>query len=166
ITGEAIDVGEAQSRAAENARNGGPDMFLGEGWNRSIEDYAETLRIDIPAHDIERGGPSVLAAHLHRCEAGLAGAQHAGRGAVAEEGGRDNIRLGKFVEAESQRAYFDADHQHDRAGARLREARGDRKPGHAARAAKAEDGHALNIGAKTHARGGARFKTGRRDARR
>src|SRR5580704_12969395 len=106
---ETIDVGEAQSRAAENAGKGGRDMFLGKGWDRSVENHAETLRVNIPAHDAERVGPGVLAAHLYRCEARLAGAQPAGRGAVAEEGGRDDIRLGQFVEAESQRAYFYGD---------------------------------------------------------
>ena len=67
-----------------------------------------------PAHDVERVGPDMLAAHFDRREAGLAGAQHAGGGAVAEQGGGDDVGLGQLVEPERQGAKLDRHQQHDR----------------------------------------------------
>ena len=119
MASEAIDICEPEPRAAENASDGGRYMLFGERRDRPVKNHAETLRVDIPAHDVERVGPGVLTADFDRRDARFAGPQHAGGGAVAEEGGGDDIRLGQFVEPESQRAYFDGDQQHNRAGARF-----------------------------------------------
>ena len=154
----------AKPAARQDAGDRRRDVLLRERRDRAVEDHAEALRIDVPAHDVERVGPGVLAAHLDGGDAAVAGAQHAGRGAVAEQRGRDDVRLGQLVEPERQRAELDRDEQHDAARPRLRQPGGDREPGDAAGAAEAEDRHALDIGAKAHASGDARFEARRRDA--
>src|SRR5271155_4990263 len=65
MASEAIDIGEPQFRATEDARNRGRYVLFGERRNGSVKNHAETFRVDIPAHDIERIGPGMLTAHFH-----------------------------------------------------------------------------------------------------
>ena len=163
MTGKAIDVFESQSAAGQNAGDRRRDVRLRERRDRSVENDAEALRIDSPAHDVERVGPGVLTAHLNDGGAAVVSLKHAGRGAVPEQRRGDNIRLGQFIEAEGQGANLDRDQQHDAAGTRAGEAGRNREPGDAAGAAKAEDGNPLDVGAKPHAPGDPRLETGRRN---
>src|SRR3984957_10162025 len=161
VTGKAINILESQPRAGQNARNRRRNMLLREWRDFPVEYDAETLRIDSPAHDVERVWPGVLPAHLNGGNPAIIGPEHASRRAVAEERGGDDIRLGQFVEPESKRANFDRDEQHNAPRARAGQARGDREPGDAARAAKSEDRNALDIRAKPQAPRDPRFETGR-----
>ena len=79
--------------AAEDAGNGRRDVRLRERRYRPVEDHAEAFGVDVPAHDVERVGPGMLAAHLDGGDARLAGLKHAGRGAVAEQRGGDDVLL-------------------------------------------------------------------------
>src|SRR5271168_3367081 len=92
MASKAIDLGESQSRATENARDRRRNMFFCEWRNGSVKNHPEPFRVDIPAHDIECIGPSMLAAHFHCCDARFVGPQYACGRPVAEEGGGDNIR--------------------------------------------------------------------------
>src|ERR1700722_12939966 len=129
VTGKAINILESQPRAGQNARNRRRNMLLREWRDFPVEYDAETLRIDSPAHDVERVRPGVVATHLDGGDAAIVGPEHASRRAIAEERGRDHIRFGQFVEPESERANFDRDEQHNAARTRAGEAGGDREPG-------------------------------------
>ena len=124
------------------------------------------MRIDRPAHDFERVGPDVLAAHFDGGNTGVAGLQYAGGGAIAEQRGGDDVRLGEFVEPECQRADLDRHQQYDTARTGLCQTRRDRQAADAAGAAKTEHRHTLDVRAKAHAPGDMRFKTRSGDARR
>src|ERR1700749_1187330 len=92
MTGEAIDIFESQSCAAQNAADRRRNMLLREWWDIPVKDDAKTLRIDFPTHDVERIGPSVLAAHLDGgAVAAIVGPEHTGSGAIAEQRGRHDI---------------------------------------------------------------------------
>src|ERR1700722_17221237 len=62
-------------------------MFADERRDGPVENHAEALRIDVPAHDVQRIGPSVLAVHLDGCNARFVGPQHASCGPIAEQRG-------------------------------------------------------------------------------
>src|SRR5271156_4201020 len=147
MTGEAIDVFRNQSGAGQNAGDRRRDVLLRERGDRTIEDDPEALRIDSPAHDVERVRPGVLTAQLNGGSATVVSPDHARGRAVPEKRRGDDIRLGQLVEAEGEGANFDRNEQHDAARTRAGEAGGNRESGDAAGAAKAEDGNALDIGA-------------------
>jgi hypothetical protein len=63
-------------------------MFADERRDGPVENHAEALQIDVPAHDVQRIGPNVLAVHLDGCNARVVGPQHAGYGSIAEQRGR------------------------------------------------------------------------------
>ena len=141
-----IDVAESQPGPTENTSDGRRHMRLGERWDVAIEDHPEPLRVDRPAHDVERVGPTVLAAHFDRGDAAHSGLQNASGGTITEQRGGDDVRLGQLVEPERQRAKFDCDEQNDSAGAGLCHAGRDRQPADTAGATKSEHRHALNVG--------------------
>src|SRR4029077_19100377 len=122
MTGKAIDIFESQSAAGQNAGDRRRDVRLRERRDRTVEYDAEALRIDSPAHDVERVGPGVLAAHLNGGAAAVVSLKHAGARAAPEQRRGDNIRLGQFIEAEGEGANFDRDQQHDAARTRAGEA--------------------------------------------
>src|SRR4029077_21110575 len=153
MTGEAIDVCESQSAARQNAHDRRRNVLLRERRDRTVEYDAEALRIDSPTHDVERVRPGVLAAHLDGGGATVVSPKHACGRAVPEQRCGDNIRLGQFIEAEGEGANLDRDEQHNAARTRAGEAGSNREPGAPACAAKAEDGNALDVGAKPHAPG-------------
>ena len=98
---EAVDVGhrQAPSAARISATAGPPCVRATKSGNRALEDHAEPFGIDAPSHDVERIRPQLLAGALDPRRAAVAGAQHARRGAVAEQAGGDDIGLGQFVVA-------------------------------------------------------------------
>src|SRR5271154_3464516 len=106
MTGEPVDVRQLQAAAIENAGDGGRDIRLGERRNGSVKYDSEAVGIDIPAHDVERIRPIVLTTHLDGGDAIFSGSQDASGGAVAEQRGRHDVRLGQLVEPESQGADF------------------------------------------------------------
>ena len=65
MTSKAIDIFENQSRAGQNAGNRRCNMPLRERRDSSVKYDAKALRIDLPAHDVERVRPGVLTAHLN-----------------------------------------------------------------------------------------------------
>ena len=97
MTRKTINVGQAQIGSGQNAGHCRRYMFLDKGWDGPIENHAEALRIDIPAHDVERVGPGVLADHFDGRNARFVGSQHARRGAIAKQRRCDNICLGQEV---------------------------------------------------------------------
>ena len=91
-------------------------------------------------------------------------AQHAGRGAVAEQRRGNYVGLAAAVATKRKRAGFDRDHQHHLARLGARKPRAERKPGHAAAAAASEHRHAQRARLEPHLGADARFETGRGDA--
>ena len=118
MTSKSIDIFENQSRAGQNPGNRRCNMPLRERWNGLVKDDAKALRIDLPAHDVDRVGPGVLTAHLNGRNTAVVGPKHASRRAIAEERRGDYIRLGQFIEPEGQGANFDRNEQHNAAGTR------------------------------------------------
>lgn len=164
MTDETVDRRALDRHPGQQAGHGGREVLLHEGRNGAGENHAEAFRVDVPAHEVEGAGPAMLARAVDRGETARPGLHHAGRGAVAEERGRDDVRLGEFVEPEGERAQLDNDEKHGRARPRFREPGRDRKARHAAGAAEPEHGHAAHILAKSHPGRGARFEAWRRDA--
>ena len=75
MAGEAIDRRAARRPCrARMPSTAGRDILLGEGRNGAVEDHAEPGRVDVPAHDVERVGPHMLARALDARDAALAGA--------------------------------------------------------------------------------------------
>src|SRR5208337_3531398 len=97
MTGKAINIFENQSRAGQNAGNRRCDMLLRERRNGLVKDDAEALRIDPPAHDVERVWPGVLTAHLNGRNTPVVGPKHASSRAIAKERRGDYVRLRQFV---------------------------------------------------------------------
>jgi len=93
MTGEAIDVAEGKTDALQDARHGRPDLPLGKRWNGAVEHHAQALVIDIPAHDVERARPQVLARAFDAGNPGFARAHDASRVAVAEQCRGDDAAL-------------------------------------------------------------------------
>ena len=60
-------------------------MSLRERRNGLVKDDAKALRIDFPAHDVERVRPGVLTAHLNSRNTPVVGPKHASSRAIAEE---------------------------------------------------------------------------------
>ena len=139
-------------------------MFGNEIGNRALKDDAKSLGIDAPTHDIERVGPQFFARRLDPGRASVAGAQNNGRRTVAEQAGGDDIGLGQFIVAHRKRAEFERDQKHVRTGPRLRKARRDRQPRHAARAPQTENRHARHVATQAEFAGDARLQRRRRDA--
>ena len=137
---------------------------LRERRDRAVEDHAEALRIDVPAHDVERVGPGVLTAHLDGGDAGLAGAQ-----ARRPRRRRRTARWRRCWPWSACRAGRPGCRARPRPAARRcpaasGQARRDRKPRDAAGAAEAEHRDALDVGAKAHPPGDPRLEAGGRDA--
>ena len=141
-------------------------MLLRERRDIPVKDDAKALRIDLPAHDVERVRPGVLTAHLNGRGAAVVGPKHASGRAITEQRRGDDVCLGQFVEPEGEGANFDRDEQHNAARTRTGQAGCDGEPGDAASAAKSEDGNSLDIRAKPQTPGYPRFETRRRDASR
>src|ERR1700730_8385994 len=57
MTRKTINVGQAQIGSGQNAGHCRRYMFLDKRGDGPIENDTEALRIDIPAHDVERVGP-------------------------------------------------------------------------------------------------------------
>ena len=108
-------------------------------------------------------GQSFSPARLDLRRAAVSGAQNDRRGAVAEQAGGNDVGLGQFVVAHSERAEFERDQQHVGAGPRLREPRCDRQARHAAGASQAEYRHARHVGTKAELAGDPRLERRRRD---
>ena len=164
MTDEAADIVGGNSELRQHVVERRREPLLDEGRHRAGEDDAEPLRIDGPAHHVERVGPVVLAAALEFGEAALVGAEHAGRAAVAEQRRRDQVRDLEVVEPEGERAQLDRDHQDVGSGPRLGEPCCDREAADAAGAAAPEHRHAQDVLAKAHAREHQRIEARRRDA--
>ena len=56
MTNEAIDIFENQPVRAKISTIAGAICSLRERWNGLVKDDAKALRIDLPAHDVERIG--------------------------------------------------------------------------------------------------------------
>ena len=70
-------------------------MRLSEARYGAVEDHAEALRIDIPAHNVERVGPYMLALHFNGANSLFSGPQHTCRRSVSKKGSGDDIRFGQ-----------------------------------------------------------------------
>ena len=92
-----------------------------------------------------------------------AGPDERGRGAVAEEGGGDDVGFREGLAPEGQSAKLDADQQHEAARRCLRELGGEGEPGDAAGAAKAEHRDAGDVRPEAQPLGAARLQAGRRN---
>src|SRR5271166_2589977 len=103
-------------------------MPLRERWNGLVKDDAKALRIDPPAHDVERVRPGVLTTHLNGRDTPVVGPKHASNRTVAEEGRGDYVRFRQFVEPEGQGANFDHNEQHNAARTRTGQAGRNREP--------------------------------------
>ena len=164
MAGEAVDRVPGHADAVEDAVDCRSDFLLGEWRDVAIEHHAQPFIVDIPAHDVERVGPHMLAGAFDLGDAALARAQNAGRSAVGEKCGRHHVGLGELIEPERRRAELDRHHQHCRAGPRFGQPARNRHAADAAGAAQPEDRHALDVAAETHAARHARFEAGRGDA--
>jgi hypothetical protein len=99
MAGEAIDIGQPQTSPPKNTADGRRGMGFGERRDGPVEDYTEALRFDIPAHDVERIRLGVLASRLDHGNPRFAGPEHAGSGAIAEQGrGAGPVPLGIATE--------------------------------------------------------------------
>ena len=164
VADEPVDVLKGEARGLQDLGHPLSDIGDDEAWDRAVEDDAEAVRIDPPAHDLQSVGPGVLAGAANGADAVSGRRDHAGGRSVAEEGGGDDIGAGKLIEPERQGAELEADHQHPRSGIGLGQAGGEGKAGHPAGASQAKHRHARDIGTKTHPRRGPRLEARRGDA--
>ena len=166
MAGEAIDRRARHSDPRQDAVDRWPNLLLGEGRDRPIEDDAQSRWIDLPAHDVERVGPQMFARAFNEGEASLyrTGTYDAGRRAIAEECGRHHVGRRQLIHAEGGGADLDGDQQHSRAGPRRGQTAGQRQARDAAGASEPEHRHPLDISAKAHAPGDAGLEARRRDA--
>jgi hypothetical protein len=143
-----IDVAQDQAGAAENTDDGRRHVGLGERGDGAVEDHAEALRIDRPAHDVERVGPVVLAAHFDHRRCPPARTQHAGRRAIAEQGGGDDVRLGQLSRRNASVHSSTATSNTTLPGRDCARRDAIDRPADAAGAAQAEYRHTLDVGRK------------------
>ena len=92
MAGEAVDRSRARRRCAPRMPStAGPTCSSAKGGMARSKMTPKPCGSTLPAHDVERVGPVVLAGALDARQAALAGAQHAGRRAVAEQRRRDDV---------------------------------------------------------------------------
>ncbi len=113
---EAVDIGRRQARPAEDRIEGRREFGPHEGRQRLGEHDAEPVSSIFQPMMSRLSGKEMFAGALDRRDAALPRPHHAGRRAVAEQGGRDQIDAGRLVEAEGERAEFDDDEEHVGAG--------------------------------------------------
>src|ERR1700694_1418297 len=126
MANEPIDVGRRELHPGQNLRYGGVEMGSDEFGDGTAEDNAKSFWIDAPAHDAERIRPKMFPAILDLRRASIARAQDDRGSAVAEQAGGNNVGLGQFVVAKSERAELDGHEQYIGARPRLRKTRGNR----------------------------------------
>ena len=61
VADEPVDVLKGEARGLQDLGHPLSDIGDDEAWDRAVEDDAEAVRIDPPAHDLQSVGPGVLA---------------------------------------------------------------------------------------------------------
>jgi len=103
---EAFDIFQLQIHSLQNAGHGRIHICRDKSRDRPSKNDAESFRVHFPSHNVERIRPKVFAHTLNLNFTAISSAQDSRRRAVPEQTGRDNVRLGQFIQPERKRAKF------------------------------------------------------------
>ena len=131
--------------AREKIGEGRGDMGFDEGRQGAGQNDTETFRIDVPAHDVQRVGPEMLAGSRDGRQTALTGPQDGRRRPIGEKRGGDHVGRGELVRPDRQGAEFHGDEQHGGSRRRSGETRRHGQPGDSCRAAEPEERDARDV---------------------
>src|SRR5262249_19681853 len=102
MTSESAEIAEFEFILPKEVVQDIPEVIRNERWNALRKDRLETVLLDLPSHDVERIGPSMLPRCAQRSSLAFRRDKSSG-GAVAEKRCCDDVALRKIVLAEGQR---------------------------------------------------------------